>query len=274
MNAESSNAKGSDHAKPPTSPSPSPLRLVILLGVLVVVVGALLYDKVVAPPRVKAAYDKLQVAAVKHNENGLKGAQKTAGDKNDPGKVGGLLYSADIQKVIGMGPTKTEKHELYTIEHYCWWGWIPRDGNYITVLYLGSPENPHYSTHYANMMPEDAAIPGKLKQAPPGEPSADAGKTPVAGRPGGMGAPGIAPPSMGPPGGGGGKGKGRPQGNGPKKGDESKGAEQGANQDDEPKTSDEPKKGVEPTKADEAKNAVPDDGEKKEPAKEAPKESK
>jgi len=231
MNTETNDRKNSDHAKPHARPSPSPLRLTILLGVLVVISGALLYDKVIAPPRVRAANDKLHETIQKHNANSLKPDQKTKGE-TESAKAAGMLYSADIQEILGMPPTKVEKHDLYTIEHYCWWGWIPRDGNYISVLYLGSPDKPHYSTHYVNMLPEDGVIPGKLKAAPE-EMTADASSTTAAGPPG-MGAPGMGSPAM--PGTGDGKGKGRPQGNGDKKAGETKDADSGAKKTDEKKT--------------------------------------
>ena len=90
----------------------------ILLGILLVAVGALVYDRVIAPPQVKAAYDKLQATVIKLNENGVRQVAKQDGDKEtvSTGKAGGLLYKEDIQKILGMKPSKTDKTELYTIE--------------------------------------------------------------------------------------------------------------------------------------------------------------
>ncbi|MFN0021560.1 MAG: hypothetical protein ACKVP0_25185 [Pirellulaceae bacterium] len=242
MKTETNVPQGSDHAKPHAHPSPSPLRLTILLGVLVVISGALLYDKVIAPPRVKAANEKLHETIQKHNAFSLKPDQKEKGETKGA-KAAGMLYSADIQEILGMAPTKVEKHELYTIEHYCWWGWIPRNGNYISVLYLGSSDKPHYSTHYVNMLPEDGVIPGKLKPAPSEETAEVSSNTP-AGAPPGMGPPGTGSPAM--PGTAGGKGKGRPQGNGDKKVGETKDAEAGAKKPDDKKTGNEPKDAKKP----------------------------
>ena len=278
MKTDTPDSKGSGHALPHAPPAPSPLRLAILVSVLVVVVGALLYDWVIAPPRVKAANNKLLDEVRLYNETGLKpGAKK--GDLAATAKADGMLYSDDIQNILGMTPSKVESTELYTIEHYCWWGWIPRNRNYITVLYIGDPKKRHYSTHYANMMPEDGVIPGKLRSETtvesPSETNNATAATP-AGAPGAGGRPGMAPGMTGPGmgrgmgpgmGGGGGKGKGRPQGTADKKGSEPKGADEGA------KNTQEPTKN-EPAKTEEPKKEAADEGEKKEPAKEAAKESK
>lgn len=277
-------SKGSGHAPPHAPPAPSPLRLAILVSVLVVVVGALLYDWVIAPPRVRAANEKLLEEVRLYNETGLKPGTKR-GDLTATGKTDGMLYSDDIQEILGMAPSKVESTERYTIEHYRWWGWIPRNRNYITVLYIGDPKKPHYSTHYANMMPEDGVVPGKRRsetavEVPPetnnATVAAPAG-APGTGRPGmapGMMGPGMGPgmmgpgmgPGMGPPGGGG-KGKGRPRGAGDKKGSELKGADEGA------KKTEEPIKNA-PPKTEEPKKETAGEGEKKEPAKEAAKEPK
>lgn len=245
MKTEASDPKSSAQAMPHKGPAPSPLRLAILLGVLGVFAGALLYDWVIAPPRVKAAYDKLHETALKHNELSVKSDPKKSGEKeggnSEDNKIGGMLYHEDIQKIIGMPPTKIEKTDLYTIEHYCWWGWIPRNRNYITVLYVGNPDKPHYSTHYANEMPEDDAIPGRVKSGTYVEEKSGAGAAPAGIPPAGM--PGMGTPGMGAspmPGAGGGKGKGRPQGKQEKKSseaaktDEPKKAEVGEKKQEEP----------------------------------------
>lgn len=252
MNTAATDSKTSEHPKPHASPAPNPLRLVILLSVLVVFGGALVYDWAIAPPRVRAAYDKLQDTALKHNEFGIKPAQKKDVKSEEANsaesRTGGMLYSDDIHQILGMTPTKVEKTDLYTIEHYCWWGWIPRNGNFITVLYIGNPDKPHYSTHYANSMPDDEAIPGRVKNEPAKEDTSGAGTAasaaPAAGMPGmggpAMGGPGMGPPPM--PGVGGGKGKGRPQGKGEKKKDNTKETEADAKKSDEGTKTDEPKK--------------------------------
>ena len=209
MKAEHADSKGPVHAhRPPRGVSP--LRLMILLSILVVFGGALLYDRVIAPPRVKAANEKLLSEVLLYNETGL----RPGGEKGKPsgaGKTDGMLYSEDIQKILGMTPTKVESTDLYTIEHYCWWGWVPRKNNYITVLYLGDPKRPHYTTHYANEMPEDTVIPGRVKGPDPVDLSSETSTAAVA-------LPAAPPPASTPPElspnapAGVGKGKGRPGG--------------------------------------------------------------
>ena len=250
-------SKAAEHAPSHGVPAPSPLRLIILLSVLVVVGGALLYDWVIAPPRVKAAYDKLHAEVLEYNESGLRPDVKNAKNPQavTAAKPDGMLYSEDIQKILEMTPTKTEKSDLYTIEHYCWWGWIPRNRNYITVLYIGDPKKPHYSTHYANMMPEDGVIPGKQKDAPHVDLTLETTNAEVAIP---TGAPAAATPPIpgaGAPGSGA-KAKGRP-----KAASESKEQDAGAEspKKEESKAEAEPKKGA------------TGDSEKKEPAKDAAK---
>ncbi len=270
MKTDAPDSKVSGHVPPHAPPAGSPLRLTILLSVLVVVGGALLYDWVIAPPRVKAANDKLHAEVLQFNEIGLRPDAKNATAKagGEPaGNSDGMLYSEDIQKIMGMPPTRVESTDLYTIEHYCWWGWIPRNRNFITVLYIGDPKKPHYSTHYANMMPEDGVVPGRRPSEPPVDLSSETNNATVAlpaGAPGAGGPAGMMP-GMGAPGGGG-KGKGRPQGKGDKKGSEPKGADEGATP--------EPKKNDEPAKTEEPNKESAGDGEKKGPAQEAAKESK
>ena len=208
---------GSHHASHFPRAATSPLRLIVLLSLLTVFGGALLYDWVIAPPRVKAAYDNLNDTVRAYNEFGLAPeSEKSADGKGGPvvGNKGGLLYRQDIQNILGMSPTKVEKFERYTIEHYCWWGRIPRKSNFITVLYIGSPDKPHYSTHYANEMPEDEVIPGKKKfDQQPVVDVTGAGEVATAGAGAGP-PPGMMPPGMGGPGmgaAGGGKSKGRPE---------------------------------------------------------------
>ncbi|MGI8978292.1 MAG: hypothetical protein ACR2FY_03610 [Pirellulaceae bacterium] len=278
MKTDSPDVKSSGHAPPSARPAPSPLRLTILLGVLVVVAGALLYDRVIAPPRVKAADDKLHETILKHNELALKPSITKAGENGvsaAAGEAGGMLYSEDIQKILGMAPTKVEKTEFYTIEHYRWWGWIPRNGNFITVLYTGNPEKRHYSTHCANRMPEDELLPGKLKYDKTTVDLTSSPNSATVAIPAGPPA-GRMPGTMGPPGAEGGKGKGRPQGKADKAGSESKAAEEGAKKVEEPPASDEAKKSDEPAKAEEAPKPKEADGDggKKEPAKETTDESK
>lgn len=276
MKTDSPADKSSGHAPPSARPAPGPLRLFILLGVLGVAAGALLFDRVIAPPRVKAADEMLHETILKHNERGLKPSIAKAGEEGASaatGEVGGLLYSEDIQKILGMAPTKVEKTEFYTIEHYRWWGWVPRNTNFITVLYIGDPKKRHYSTHYANELPEDGSLPGKKKFDQTAlDLNAQTGSATVTiptGPPAGM-----MPETMGALGAGGGKGKGRPQGKGNKTDSKPKGAEEGVKKVEESQKNDESKTSDEPAKAEAVTKESAGDGENKEPAKETRDESK
>ena len=165
------------------------------------------------------------------------------------GEVGGLLYSEDIQQILGMAPTRVEKTELYTIEHYRWWGWIPRNTNFITVLYVGDPKRRHYSTHYANELPEDGSLPGNQKYDQTAlDLNSKQGNAPVL--------LSVDPRA------------GMVNQNLPKAASES------AMKADESKEEDKSKKSDEPAKAETAKKDASGDGEKKEPAKETTDESK
>jgi len=153
----------------PPAAKASPWRLVMMLGVLVVVCCALVYDWAIAPPRVKAAYDKLEKTALKRNELGFRPRAAKAGGPKETVSLegGGMIYSEEVQEILGMTPSRTEKKELYTIEYYRWWGWIPRNQNFIAVVYIGDPERRHYSTHYANELPDDTKLPGQIIATPP-----------------------------------------------------------------------------------------------------------
>ena len=209
----------------------SPMRLVILLAVLATVGGGWFYDYFVAAPGVKAANDKLHETVLQHNERGLPAGANAAkeGTVAASAETGGMLYSQDIQNILGMSPSWTKQEEFYTIECYRWWGWVPLDKHYITVLYTGDPSKRHYATHYVNEMPENDALPGINRGDAPVDLNAESANAEIA-VPGGSGAPPPGPPgppSAGPPGEKkGGKGsKGRPQAKGETTADARKGNE-------------------------------------------------
>jgi hypothetical protein len=146
----------------PASPSPpakgSQLRLIILLGLLVVVLGALAYDFLVLKPSWDKAYADIQALVDSRNKQGVKDAQ--------------LVTSADIQKEIGRAPTwvYNNDEEGYTVEHYCWWGKVPllsRRRRFIAVVYTGNQPR-HFSSHYQEEPPEEAL---PIMQEPPKETS-------------------------------------------------------------------------------------------------------
>jgi hypothetical protein len=134
-------------AKPPApSPSGSSLRLLILLGLLFVVVGAYGYDYFVLRPACNAAFAKIQSLVDTRNKQGV--------------KTGSLVTSADVQKEIGRQPTWSfpNNKDGYTVEYYCWWGKTPllsRRRHFIAVVYTGT-EPRHFSAHYQEEPPAEA----------------------------------------------------------------------------------------------------------------------
>jgi hypothetical protein len=127
----------------------SPLRLVILLGLLAVVIGAYAYDFLVAMPGAKAGNDTIQAFVDEQNKLGV--------------KEGSTVTPADIQQKLGMKPTKRIVNEKddYEIEYYCWWGHVPvfnTRRHFISVVYLGK-EPRRFSSHYLNEPPPDEALP-------------------------------------------------------------------------------------------------------------------
>jgi len=135
---------------PPAPPKPtatgSPVRLMVLLGLLLVVVGAYAYDFLVLKPGVKSGYDKIQNLVDERNKLGV--------------QKGKLVTSADVQQLLGRKPnfTKDDDKLEYTIEYYCWWGSVPvinRRRHYIAVVYTGKQPR-HFSSHYQEEPPPEA----------------------------------------------------------------------------------------------------------------------
>lgn len=127
----------------------SPIRLLILLVLLALAVGALGYDYLVARPAVDKAYKDIQALADQRNQAGV-------------GKAD-LVRSKDIQELLGGKPTIVRDYpkEGYTLEWYCWWGPVPflnTYRQYIVVVYVGD-EPRRYSTHHQNEMPTEENLP-------------------------------------------------------------------------------------------------------------------
>lgn len=127
-------------------PKSSPIRLLVLLGVLVAVIGAYAYDYFVAAPGVQAADTKIQEFVDARNKLGV--------------KEGALVTPADIQKELNMKPTVVENHDKqqYTIEYYCWWDHVPLINmrrHFISVVYVG-PEPRRFSSHHREKPPAEA----------------------------------------------------------------------------------------------------------------------
>jgi hypothetical protein len=135
----------------------SPLRVGILLGVLVLVVGLMGYDFMIAKPATEQAYKDVEQLS---NERNAKGVTKE-------GKIDAqLLKPADIQAKLNKKPSSTKQEKDYYVEYY-WWGGMPHR-NYISVLYYGTGENLRFNTHYQNAAPNPEDLPNaKLPEGPP-----------------------------------------------------------------------------------------------------------
>jgi hypothetical protein len=132
---------------PAAAPKGSAARLAILLGILAVVLGALAYDQFVAKPNCEAADKALEEFVQKTN------AMPVTLDGS-----GGVVNQDSVRKHFGWGPTWSVDNpkDGYTIEYYCWWGYMPvlnRQRHFIAVLYKGKSRR--YSAHYRSEVPPE-----------------------------------------------------------------------------------------------------------------------
>jgi len=194
------------HNPAPAGAKASPVRLVVLLAILAILVGALGFDWFVAKPGVEAADRTLKSAAEKNNSVGF--TKNVSAAERDKQLADSLLDSADVQRILNKSPAKTVKGDGYMIEVYRWWGYVPLSRHYMSVVYLGNEANFRYSTHYVNSPAPAESLPGYERpplayEEPEGVAKATAeGKTGTGGGPGGKGG------GPGGKGGKGGKGKG------------------------------------------------------------------
>jgi hypothetical protein len=150
---------GPSSAAPPPAPAKtSPLRLIVLLAILAVAIGALAYDYKVAGPACEAAEKQIEKFVDERNKKGV--------------KEGSLVTAADIRKEIGKQPTKIENSDehKYTVEYYSWWG-VPvlnLRRHYIAVVYTGDQPR-HFSSYHRNSLPPSEALPIPEKAEEPKE---------------------------------------------------------------------------------------------------------
>ncbi len=120
-------------SSPPKS-SASAVRLLVLIGLLALAIGAWYYDYAFAGPGSDSKYEEVLKMADTKNAQGV--------------DAGGVVMSKDVSDVIGFAPTFVEQGEHHTTEWYCWWGKIPVLSTwkrYITVVYVGEPRR--FSSH-------------------------------------------------------------------------------------------------------------------------------
>lgn len=165
-------------------------RTLALVGLLLVMGGALWYDRMVARPAVEKAY--AQISRLNEDVNA------TAGRK--------YLTKTDIQNALGRAPIETFSENGYLVEVYGWRAGLPiKTHNYYAVYTDAAPHI--FQMHYMNELdrtdiarppiliqegPIDA--PPALFSSPPGGPDAPGGGQ---GRRRGMRPPGDSqrPPS-------------------------------------------------------------------------------
>ena len=132
-------------AEAPAKSSGSPARLAVLLTLLVIALGALAYDNLVAKPQCEEADKKIQEFVDEQNKKGV--------------KDGSLVTPDKIHDLLKMQPTYVEKNDKdgYLIEYYCWWGSVPvinMRRHFIGVVYVGK-EN-RFSSHHRERVPKEA----------------------------------------------------------------------------------------------------------------------
>jgi hypothetical protein len=155
------------HAPKPTGAKASPVRLVVLLAVLALMVGALGYDQLVAGPGSVSADKTLKLEAEKNNAEGFS-AQLTAEEKQQ--RVATSLFNPQkVQEILKRKPDAvvTQAERNYAVEYYRYWGPVPlfNRRHYLAVVYHGKAPNLRYTTHYVNTAPPAESLPGYQRPA-------------------------------------------------------------------------------------------------------------
>ena len=159
------------------------VRQVVLVLLLIVAIGAAVYDFKMARPAAQRAYDTIQ---------------KMSEESSDES-----LTNEAIQQVLKKKPSVTlggPESNTY-LEKYTWVSGLLFKSYYVWVVY--TPNEPHvFQAHFLNSDVEDSLrhdykIPGQPSLPPPGQPGGVGG----AGKQGASGAPPGGPPSGAPAGG-------------------------------------------------------------------------
>jgi hypothetical protein len=115
----------------------SPIRLIVLLGVLAIVLGAFLVDLFVMFDAVNAATVRLQAAA-----------DEMASQPHENGRPQ-FLSREEVAQAIGFQPTSSRVENGALIEQYRWWGALPLERRYIQVVYA-DPDGKNYGSYTIN----------------------------------------------------------------------------------------------------------------------------
>jgi hypothetical protein len=167
MAETTSSTAGTSSASPPAKKG-SPLRLLILLGVLGVLFVGLMVDMFVMRDAVNAAAARLNDAHVKINAKGI-----------NPGDEAVFLTKSDIQDTIGFAPTYSEVQNDQLVEYYRWWGPIPLKRRYIVVFYDDQEGTKYQKYEVANDGGDEPTQPTDDVAVPPADPNQPTGPTAV-----------------------------------------------------------------------------------------------
>jgi hypothetical protein len=148
------------HTSAPVGAKPSPVRLVVLLGILAILAGALGYDQLVAKPAAYAANTKLEDEVDKIKAMGFD--PKLTPEEKEKVRAERFINPQKVQEILRQKPTWTESHDGHFVEYYCWWGHLPliNKRHYLSVVYFGKEPNLRYNTHHQNTIPPAESLPG------------------------------------------------------------------------------------------------------------------
>ena len=164
---------------PPAAPSESSARPFILLAILVVALGALAYDRLIARPAAEKGYQEV----MKLSE--LRSMSARGEDSIGP---------AEVQAKLGKKPANTEQKDRYMIETYNWRGGALVKSHFVKVIYTGG-DKPLLYTALLNEEPSEENLPtNKVISADKADPRPEGGPT-AAGSPGSAGGGIVRPPT-------------------------------------------------------------------------------
>lgn len=149
----------SSPAETPAKPR-SPVMLIVLLLIMFALGGVLIVDNYVYYPACEEAFSRLEEAAAEHSRKSLA----------DTGNEHAFFTKEDVRRTIGFGPTSQEVVDgRYLKEYYRWWGSLPLNRRYITVVYADK-DGKQFKAHQieneveaANLAP-DTPVPDKTTE--------------------------------------------------------------------------------------------------------------
>jgi hypothetical protein len=110
------------------------IRQLVLVGILILVAGAAVYDFKVARPGCHAAYERISAES-----------DQRARSPEGP------LTSVDIQKIVGKKPSQTVKGPNSYAEKFTWMAGFPLRKYFIWVVYTPRETgDPIFQTHFEN----------------------------------------------------------------------------------------------------------------------------